>query len=377
MKEWNSNRRFGMEILEDRALLAVSAGFAQLGFPAETAPTGTAVWVVNTAADSTGWNEMDDVISLREAISCSSAGDTIIFDPGLAGQTITLSGLGLFVVNVVTIDSSGIGGITVTAGGRSQVFYIDLEPDDRAVGLIGLTITGGNADDGGGIYNCGALTMTDCTVSGNTSGSRGGAIFSEGVLTLTDCTVSGNTASYSGGGIESHGSLTLSGCVIAGNSANDYWSYDESGSGSESLSTGRGGGIYSEGVLRLTGCTVSENTASEGGGIYSVSATLADCVITGNSAAGYIYSYSEGGSYFYAYGYGGGVYVGGELTAASCVISGNSTGGVRREADSSSIFSSGGGIYNEGVLTLTNSVVSAMGAVHRNMKLSPTPVMAA
>jgi hypothetical protein len=81
----------------------------------------------------------------------------------------------------------------------------------RTVSISGLTVTGGRGGgtsggsttgNGGGIFNSGTLSLSDVIVSGNSvmnSGIGGGGIFNAGssTLTLTNCTVSGNTA---GGG---------------------------------------------------------------------------------------------------------------------------------------------------------------------------------
>ncbi len=43
--------------------------------------------------------------------------------------------------------------------------------------LSGLTISGGQADNGAGLYhNGGTLSLTRCTVSGNAAGSFGGGL---------------------------------------------------------------------------------------------------------------------------------------------------------------------------------------------------------
>ena len=51
--------------------------------------------------------------------------------------------------------------------------------------------------------NSGNLTLTDCTVSGNTA-YRCGGVFNSGTANLTDCTISGNS-SYYGGGVSNYG----------------------------------------------------------------------------------------------------------------------------------------------------------------------------
>ena len=45
--------------------------------------------------------------------------------------------------------------------------------------------------------NCGTLTLTNSTVSGNSATVFGGGIFNDGTLTLTNSTVSGNNAAGS------------------------------------------------------------------------------------------------------------------------------------------------------------------------------------
>ena len=56
------------------------------------------------------------------------------------------------------------------------------------------TITGNSvAGTGGGLYNNGTTTLTDCTVSGNSASERRAVQHGVGVTTLTNCTVSGNS----------------------------------------------------------------------------------------------------------------------------------------------------------------------------------------
>jgi predicted outer membrane repeat protein len=64
--------------------------------------------------------------------------------------------------------------------------------------ITGLTIADGNYSAGGGIVNAGTLTVSNCTVSGNSATDiGGGAIFNQELATLAviNSTVSGNSAS--------------------------------------------------------------------------------------------------------------------------------------------------------------------------------------
>ena len=72
---------------------------------------------------------------------------------------------------------------------------------------------------GGGIYNSGTLTVTNCTFYDNLAEQTGGGIYNSGTLTVTNTTFSLNTAGTYGGGIyNSTGSaMTLSNSIFAGN----------------------------------------------------------------------------------------------------------------------------------------------------------------
>ncbi len=181
------------------------------------------------------------------------------------------------------------------------MFYLD----DGAATLSGLTVTGGIArgysgsfhvgdGNGGGVFNPrGTLTMTDCTISGNSATdyfaneSNGGGGLCNGFLattTLTNCTISGNSTSQdsdAGGGVCNFGGLTLTNCTISGNSA------------TKSDRNAFGGGVSNFGTATLTNCTVSGNTSNNSlgdtGGIASNFAhlTLTNTIVAGNTGALY------------------------------------------------------------------------------------------
>ncbi|MBQ1456550.1 MAG: hypothetical protein IIZ25_11970, partial [Thermoguttaceae bacterium] len=137
----------------------------------------------------------DGLISLREAIFYAGAGGTVTFAPSLAECTITLAGTQLEITTALTVDASSAGGVAIDADGRSRVFCISGGSADAPVILTGLTMTGGNDTDGGGIYFTGALVLTDCAVTGNTAAEKGGGIYNSfGSLTLADSVVEFNDA---------------------------------------------------------------------------------------------------------------------------------------------------------------------------------------
>jgi hypothetical protein len=102
-----------------------------------------------------------------------------------------------------------------------------------------------------------SLTLSNCTISGQTTTGDGGGVLNHGILTLTNVTVSGNHADGNGGGISNDGTLTLDHVVI-----------DDNTSG------GNGGGIWNAGTvdadtLTVGGAGVPNHAAGDGGGIWN------------------------------------------------------------------------------------------------------------
>ncbi len=178
--------------------------------------------VVNNATDTPVMGEID----LRQAIGMANTdggGDTITFDPTVfsSPKTITLGGTQLELKGTTgtTTITGPAGGVTVSGGGASRVFQVDKLV---SASISGLTITGGEAGYGygGGLYNLGPTSLTNCTVSGNSALFGGGGLangnyFNQGPeLSLINCTVSGNT----GGGLSTYfGVTTATNTIIAGN----------------------------------------------------------------------------------------------------------------------------------------------------------------
>ena len=131
------------------------------------------------------------------------------------------------------------------------------------------------AGNGGGIDNCGTLTVTGGTIDNNGALYYGGGIDNSGMLTVTDSTIANNGASIgsdingasNGGGIENSGTLTLTNSTIAGNSTNFE---------------GEGGGIDNFGTLTATNTTIAYNFAA---GLYDEAggtATLYNTIVALN-----------------------------------------------------------------------------------------------
>ncbi|MGA9673560.1 MAG: Ig-like domain repeat protein [Terracidiphilus sp.] len=249
-----------------------------------TSITGTSGNIAVTIPNFTVLNNIDSGAgSLRAALNAAAtAGSgTVTFDPTFFAtpQTITLASGTLTIPPNTTINGPTTGSgatltnlVTVSGAGTVGVF----SHTSGVAAISGLIITDGNnsGGNGGGVFNApgATLTISNCTVSGNTA-SFGGGLYNYGTMTVSNCTISGNTASTWGGGILTQGSsaLTVSNSTISGNSAAD------------------GGGIINlSGATNLTNTTISNNSAtSNGGGIASqATLTLANTIISGNTSAG-------------------------------------------------------------------------------------------
>ena len=121
------------------------------------------------------------------------------------------------------------------------------------------TLTGGWANNGGGICNYGTASLTNVTISGCKAANSGGAIMNHGTATLIDVTVSGNTSKDAGGiYVQSGATLNLGGS--AGSTISDNTSSEHGG-----------GGIVNYGIVNLSGIVnITGNTChTNGAGIWS------------------------------------------------------------------------------------------------------------
>jgi hypothetical protein len=196
--------------------------------------------------------------SLRYAITHAVDGDVITF--GVTG-TINLNSALPDLTHNISINGPGANVVTVRrdTGGNYRIFTV---PSGSTVSISGLTIANGHTDPygiGGGIYNQGTLTVSNCTVTQNYAGDAGGGgILNHGSLTLSNCTVTqnqsygdGGSDPSDGGGISNWGTATVNNCTITNNTANGF-----------------GGGVANEGAavtggtMTIANSTISGNTAN-------------------------------------------------------------------------------------------------------------------
>ncbi|MHC4218864.1 MAG: right-handed parallel beta-helix repeat-containing protein, partial [Planctomycetota bacterium] len=187
------------------------------------------------------------------------------------------------------IDGTGLVGPVVTCN--------DFEGPDTQ--LIGFTITGGDAANGGGMYNLlSSPTVVNCRFIDNSARDNGGGMHNNlGGPTVVGCTFSGNDADRGGGMYSNGGDPTVINCVFRDNLAqlqgggmfNRDGSTEVTNCAFSGNSAARGGGMHNDilGNAALAGCSFSANSATEGGGMYnhSLSAPVAaTSILWGNTA---------------------------------------------------------------------------------------------
>jgi nitrous oxidase accessory protein NosD len=160
-----------------------------------------------------------DYATIQDAVDAVDANN-------LPSCTIINLAAGTYVEHVtiarnLTLRGDGQDRTIVDGGGSGPVFMIT--NPGTTVTIKGVTIQGGVADVGGGIYNVQAtLTLENCTLAGNEADVGGGIYNDIGTLTLTNSTLTENTASRFGGGILNDlGSVTLTRVTFQNNMPDD------------------------------------------------------------------------------------------------------------------------------------------------------------
>ena len=261
----------------------------------------SSTWYVNGARgndNNDGKSSQTACKTIGHTISQSSSGDSII----VASATYEES---LNVPFDLTIVGSGARTTIIDGGGSATVVIVTHA--GALVSLLGMTIRNGLgvSQGGGGIYNVGTLTITNTSISGNSSNDSvtaaaglGGGIYNAGTLTVIQSTVRGNSvtryrtnASAFGAGIYNIGQLTITNSTLSGNQAADNWP----------AGAPYGGGIANiGGTVMISNSTISNNSAiirspygtagTYGGGIYNGGSTgmstLQNSIVANNRLGG-------------------------------------------------------------------------------------------
>ncbi len=266
--------------------------------------------------------------TIAAAISAAISGDTIMLEDGAIFDEHSL-----LVDKNLTFNVINNGTATIDGQHAGPVFIIN---NGVTVSLMNLIIENGQGILGGGIYNNGTLTVTNCKFTGN-SAQDGGAIYNDATITVDNTTPPVSTLPPNGG------TLTVINSTFTGNTA-----------------TGNGGAIYNGGLITINHSTLDPGTgATTNGG----TATITGSVFTGNSAlnGGAIYNDATiiitNSSTLTSANI---VHNGGTLTIDNSTLVGNTATG------------NGGAIYNGGTITIANSTLTTSTATDNGGVLKVT-----
>ncbi len=145
----------------DRGVILLFACFAALA-PADS--FAATIIVINTNDSGSG--------SLRDAIASAASGDTINFNLAYPA-TINLNST-LTIGKDLTISGPGPSNLAISGGGAVRVISIGVCSSNSVpcsgikATIFGVTIENGSGYyGGGGVYNSGTLTVSNCTLTAN------------------------------------------------------------------------------------------------------------------------------------------------------------------------------------------------------------------
>eukprot|EP00900_Chrysochromulina_parva_P017016 jgi/Chrpa1/25315/Chrysochromulina_OHIO_Genome00010662-RA len=160
------------------------------------------------ASDIPGLNSVQLVPSHRRELQTmvsTSAGllsalaNTAVGHIVLAPGTYILSAE-LNITRSVVLEAAVAGSIVLNAQASSWSprRVLNIQPGSLGVvQLIGLNITGGNEQNGGGVVvSGGSVTISSCTISGNTADYGGGVYVGGGTVSIVNSQIYSNTAPY-------------------------------------------------------------------------------------------------------------------------------------------------------------------------------------
>ena len=178
------------------ALATAAALGACADEPTASAPFAAPSPNANTLADPFTVTNLNDngIGSFRWVLSYADSGQTIRFDPALAGKTIVLDSVIKMYLEDITIEGPKDRGITISGGGKTRVL------ETWGAGpyvLRNLAITGGSAASSPAIGGGGVdVVIENSSIYGNVATDENGGISALGLsrVTLINSTVSGNSA---------------------------------------------------------------------------------------------------------------------------------------------------------------------------------------
>ncbi|NKQ36811.1 MAG: hypothetical protein HF973_14505 [Chloroflexi bacterium] len=231
--------------------------------------TGLMTWLTPTQAMSITVNPGD---SIQAAIDNAQPGDTILIQPGLYTESLTLS-------TAVSLTGSHSQTTIIQAEAGQRVLTVTGTAVDHTVIISGLTLANGaSTGNGGGILlaNGAAPTLQHLIVQNNQAAGGGGLhVTADSALLLSHSTISGNNTGGNGGGLWALGPATISQTQFINNNAQSY------GGGAATKSTN----LY-DSLFANNQCDNTPSSCSGGGLATDGPALLVNTVFTGNISRG-------------------------------------------------------------------------------------------
>ncbi len=247
----------------------------------------------NTAGNAGAVN-IDNAATVAVFSDCTFSGNSLAAVASGNGGAMKVSN------GTVTLENCTFSNNTTIHSAETGSHGGALWLDGGTVTASGCTFTGNVSRWGGAVYTKNSVTGTfdACTFGGSASGAgnktelASGGVFAcdGGTITLSDCTMQGNSANDRGGCIfvsSANTSLTIDGGTFSSNSAPN------------------GGVVYVQGsaVANISNATFSANTATSGGGALTM-ASNATVNLSGNTfsnnsctnAGGAVAIYGTGGT---------------------------------------------------------------------------------
>lgn len=209
------------------------------------------------------------IFKVTTAGAVNFSGLTVALGKAQHGGGIHNAGGGTVTITNCTLrnnTATSLGGAVHNGNGGKLTITNSTLSENGAGGAL----SGGGG--GGGVSSSGTLNISGSTFRANLADAVGGGVFIvNGTATLTSTTVADNrviaetSLGALGGGIYSLEPLTLTSCTVSGNSVTARNGQDAD----RDSGYAKGGGIFSNGLtLDVINCTVSGNYAEGGSNLY-------------------------------------------------------------------------------------------------------------
>ena len=200
-------------------------------------PSGTYTLLGAAGEDAAASGDLDitdDVIIVGAGAATTiidgNNNDRVFHLPGVGSTTATISGItiqngdannggGIFVGNFTTLNLSdaALTGNRHSGSGSGGAIHVH-----GTANLDRVLMSGNNADLGGAIGYHGANggSLTNVTISGNTSSGNGGGLWTDTAITIKNSTITLNQGNNGGGIFATGATVTISNTIVSDNTAN-------------------------------------------------------------------------------------------------------------------------------------------------------------